>query len=454
VSVVASAVFQECAIKMEAGQRLRRIAARALSALVVFSLVNAECIIPSWAQTRTQTYQPGEPQTGLPGGAPGRGYGQSPSGGPSVYCQNWPGRSPYPQYPGTGRQTPCGPAFQPQQQQQQQSSAAAPASQPQACCAFDVSAAVPGAAPQLNFTLGFEKGVNQCLQSGMTNPFTLCLMAAAVLAAKFKNAAALAGVVASGRVMALGAMMQNMQQDINSSPDPYQTGIGYGQRFCIWMGVAMSFAPGSGSGGSSGRPTPNPGGQQPISVTEPTPSYGGSNPRANSCSSTPPPGESNTPVLVNSPVDLVNPESWLSQINPKTPALPQGCQTNCAYTAAAVDNALAGKGVIPAPSDAIMNTNPANPRGTLTSVLEAGYGRRFGNPSTPQLILGQLAQLGSGGRGILYARPATSNSGHFLNIVEYNGNVLLLDGQLGRAVSWQELNSWGYNIFNLMPTYP
>jgi len=66
--------------------------------------------------TRTQTYQPGEPLTGLPGGAPGRGYGSSPSGAPSVYCQNWPGQSPYPQYPGTGPNTPCGPNFQRQPQ--------------------------------------------------------------------------------------------------------------------------------------------------------------------------------------------------------------------------------------------------------------------------------------------------------------------------------------------------
>jgi hypothetical protein len=62
--------------------------------------------------TRTQTYQPGEPFTGLPGGAPGRGTGLGPFGLPSVYCQTWPGHSPYPQYPGTGPNTPCGPAFQ------------------------------------------------------------------------------------------------------------------------------------------------------------------------------------------------------------------------------------------------------------------------------------------------------------------------------------------------------
>lgn len=65
----------------------------------------------SAAQTRTQTYQPGEPYTGLPGGAPGRGYGTGPSGAPSVYCQQWQGHSPYPQYSGTGPQTPCLPGM-------------------------------------------------------------------------------------------------------------------------------------------------------------------------------------------------------------------------------------------------------------------------------------------------------------------------------------------------------
>jgi hypothetical protein len=47
---------------------------------------------------------------------------------------------------------------------------------------------------------------------------------------------ALAGIVATGRVLGLGAVMRDLQNDINSSPDPYQTGIGYGRRFCIWIG--------------------------------------------------------------------------------------------------------------------------------------------------------------------------------------------------------------------------
>jgi hypothetical protein len=89
-------------------------------AVLWLALLLALILAPSPARTgntsgptRTQTYQPGEPFTGLPGGAPGRGYGSGPSGLPSVYCQNWPGHSPYPQYPGTGPNTPCGPNFQP-----------------------------------------------------------------------------------------------------------------------------------------------------------------------------------------------------------------------------------------------------------------------------------------------------------------------------------------------------
>ena len=94
--------------------RFQSLAVLSLALLLVLALVPSS----AWAgntsgPTRTQTYQPGEPFTGLPGGAPGRGYGSGPPGLPSVYCQNWPGHSLYPQYPGTGPNTPCGPNFQP-----------------------------------------------------------------------------------------------------------------------------------------------------------------------------------------------------------------------------------------------------------------------------------------------------------------------------------------------------
>jgi hypothetical protein len=95
---------------------------------------------------------------------------------------------------------------------------------------------VAGASPNLNFVLGFKRGINRCLETAVSNPVTLCQIGGSVPAATFKNAAALAAIVATGRVFALGAVMQDLQNDINGSPDPYQAGIRYGRRFCIWMG--------------------------------------------------------------------------------------------------------------------------------------------------------------------------------------------------------------------------
>jgi hypothetical protein len=89
------------------------------------------------------------------------------------------------------------------------------------------------------------------------------LIGGSVLAAKFNNAAALASFVATGRVFALGAVMQDLQNDINSSPDPYQTGIGYGRRFCIWIGAAVAFALGGGGQGGSGSGGSEPAGSSP-----------------------------------------------------------------------------------------------------------------------------------------------------------------------------------------------
>jgi hypothetical protein len=93
-----------------------------------------------------------------------------------------------------------------------------------------------GASPNLNFVLGFKRGINRCLETAVSNPVTLCQIGGSVPAATFKNAAALAGIVATGRVFALGAVMHDLQNDINGSPNPYQAGIRYGRRFCIWMG--------------------------------------------------------------------------------------------------------------------------------------------------------------------------------------------------------------------------
>ena len=97
---------------------------------------------------------------------------------------------------------------------------------PGVCClAYDVRGPVAGASPNLNFVLGFKRGINRCLKTAVSNPVTLCQIGGSVPAATLKNAVALAGIVATGRVFALGAVMQDLQNDINGSPDPYQAGI-------------------------------------------------------------------------------------------------------------------------------------------------------------------------------------------------------------------------------------
>jgi hypothetical protein len=83
---------------------------------------------------------------------------------------------------------------------------------------------------------------------------------------------------------ALGAVMQDLQNDINSSPDPYQTGIGYGRRFCIWIGAAVAFALGGGGQGGSGSGGSEPAGSSPsgpscVALAPPAVVRGGPLPR-------------------------------------------------------------------------------------------------------------------------------------------------------------------------------
>jgi hypothetical protein len=181
---------------------------------------------------------------------------------------------------------------------------------------------VAGASPNLNFVLGFERGFNQCLESAMSNPVTLCLIGDSVLAAKFKNAAALASIVATGRLFALSAVMQDLQNDINSSSGPYRTGIGYGRRFCIRMGAAVAFAlGGDGRGDGSG-----PGGSEPA----------GSSPLEPSCTASGPP-----PVVRGGPLRFANANQRLPQFTRAN------CGGNCGSVVRAVDNVLGGRGIVP-----------------------------------------------------------------------------------------------------------
>jgi hypothetical protein len=198
--------------------------------------------------TRTQTYQPGEPFTGLPGGAPGRGYGavpsgipygRGPAGTPSVYCQNWPGHSSYPQYPGTGPQTPC------------------------------VQPPNPG-----KYVWGFLQGVASCLGSVFIAPLQQ-IWGDGVIYAQFAGALAQGNSEAAARILQLKGVRdrQNFDAFIKSlnpniyGVDPEEAGRRDGSRLCLF-GLIPGVAKGLAEGPALGPRTP--GGGTPSEPTVPT----------------------------------------------------------------------------------------------------------------------------------------------------------------------------------------
>lgn len=61
-----------------------------------------------------------------------------------------------------------------------------------------------------------------------------------------------------------------------------------------------------------------------------------------------------------------------------------------------------------------------------------------------------IFHAGEGARGIIAVDGP--GGGHYFNIVNFAGEVLLLDGQLGRQVSWAEYRRMGLHSFQLMQT--
>jgi hypothetical protein len=91
---------------------------------------------------------------------------------------------------------------------------------------FDVRADVPDAAPQLRYTLGFERGFARCLESQVT----VQNLAGAALAARFRTIAAILGVMAAPGV--IEAVMN--PPGISPNPNPYLKGSDEGTRLCDW----------------------------------------------------------------------------------------------------------------------------------------------------------------------------------------------------------------------------
>ncbi|MER7748969.1 toxin glutamine deamidase domain-containing protein [Streptomyces bacillaris] len=64
------------------------------------------------------------------------------------------------------------------------------------------------------------------------------------------------------------------------------------------------------------------------------------------------------------------------------------------------------------------------------SVIEEFYGRKFRSRSFSNIV-GDMQKAGPGARGIVHGLDA--DGGHVFNVVNINGRVTFLDGQLGNA---------------------
>jgi hypothetical protein len=109
---------------------------------------------------------------------------------------------------------------------------------------------------------------------------------------------------------------------------------------------------------------------------------------------------------------------------------------NCVNCAIATDATLAGR-----PASAL-GGGPFE-----LSVLEQFYGSKFGSASTINTIAGIMADAGTGARGIVYGSRGPNGLGHVFNVVNQKGVVRFLDGQTGKAATFN-----GFDSFRLLRT--
>ncbi|EUB98022.1 RHS repeat-associated core domain containing protein-containing protein [Rhizobium sp. CF080] len=114
---------------------------------------------------------------------------------------------------------------------------------------------------------------------------------------------------------------------------------------------------------------------------------------------------------------------------------PTGGTLNCANCAIATDATLAGR-----PASAL----PGGP--TRVGDLQDLFGSQFSRATTINGISKTMSNAGSGARGVVFGARGTE-TGHFFNVVNQNGQVRFLDGQIGGVPSFH-----GYSSFHLMRT--
>ena len=82
--------------------------------------------------------------------------------------------------------------------------------------------------------------------------------------------------------------------------------------------------------------------------------------------------------------------------------------------------------------------------------LEHFYKRPFDPPASAADVNNAIFHAGDGARGIVFAKAA--GGGHFFNVVNAGGDVILLDGQSGKVMTWGAYQHDGYYEFSLLRT--
>ncbi len=128
--------------------------------------------------------------------------------------------------------------------------------------------------------------------------------------------------------------------------------------------------------------------------------------------------------------------SWLRKFNPFR------CDTNCSNVALTLDQTLAGKPVLPVPP------GPA----LMAATVETFFGRKFGARMQPDFVELTMRNRGDLKRAIIRGDSGPGTPGHQFNVITDGRRVRLLDGQVGREITWPELARAGYTEFQLLFT--
>ncbi len=113
---------------------------------------------------------------------------------------------------------------------------------------------------------------------------------------------------------------------------------------------------------------------------------------------------------------------------------PSGSDTNCVYSVITVDQILDGAKV------SAMTTKPLP-----ISFLEGHFGAKFMSAAGEADITQKMLAAGNGARGVVFGSRGPGQVGHVFNVVNQGGTVRFLDGQIGKAASFD-----GYKTFQFM----